>query len=535
MAQVTTNLPNGGQTAHFAISYDDALSKAKGHDLAVALMGFVEGGLNQIANWFIGVNFHFSFPINVQITGNSGGASWTDPPDIALPFGYNPTVVLSPGASPTIGLLRYLLVSEVTEMYMASQGKGWFESTSIFSGADEGSMGESLSRFLAANFLSAFASSIPFGFSVVPLWLNQPVLLDAVNIAPDDIQPDAVTGCGTCFLFFLQNQLGFSIQQIVAANGSSLAEVYHSLTGKTDGWQAFSKLVQDHYPFASGPYFPPLDNIFPVGELSNFVVPGILSWVSNAPNVAVVVFNPVAPIPVDVTLTSDAPSVISVPATAKMTSSATVNLTVPQQSAAFVSKTVHLTAGYAGKQIKLPVKVVRPEDIPLPPLIIKPSLAGDPCSKNFIAASSQSFYVSNPDVIHDKTGLTYKWTVTGASASVTDQPTLTIPSLPPAGTTVDISVEIKNASKIHAKGDFSFITTSEQFTLSDMIREVQCRLSRYKEINKFIPPWVPIETGDPAVINEQLASLEAVTKRQIDAGNGLIKSVEIARSFIQKR
>jgi hypothetical protein len=218
-----------------------------------------------------------------------------------------------------------------------------------------------------------------------------------------------------------------------------------------------------------------------------------------------------------------------------MTSSATVNLTVPQQSAAFVSKTVHLTAGYAGKQIKLPVKVVRPEDIPLPPLIIKPSLAGDPCSKKFIAASSQSFYVSNPDVIHDKTGLTYKWTVTGASASVTDQPTLTIPSLPPAGTTVDISVEIKNASKIHAQGDFSFITTSEQFTLSDMIREVQCRLSRYKEINKFIPPWVPIETGDPAVINEQLASLEAVTKRQIDAGNGLIKSVEIARSFIQKR
>jgi hypothetical protein len=46
---------------------------------------------------------------------------------------------------------------------------------------------------------------------------------------------------------------------------------------------------------------------------------------------------------------------------------------------------------------------------------------------------------------------------------------------------------------------------------------------------------VPIETGDPAVINEQLASLEAVTKRQIAAGNGLIKSIEIARSFIQKR
>jgi hypothetical protein len=33
---------------------------------------------------------------------------------------------------------------------VASQGQGWFESTGIFSGANEGSMGESLSRFLAS-------------------------------------------------------------------------------------------------------------------------------------------------------------------------------------------------------------------------------------------------------------------------------------------------------------------------------------------------------------------------------------------------
>jgi hypothetical protein len=101
MAQTTANLPNGGKTAHYAVSYDDGLPNTKGHDLAVDLMNFLEDDLALIISWFVGVNFQFSFLINVQITGNSGGASWTDPPDIPVALGYSPTVVLSPGGSPT--------------------------------------------------------------------------------------------------------------------------------------------------------------------------------------------------------------------------------------------------------------------------------------------------------------------------------------------------------------------------------------------------------------------------------------------------
>jgi hypothetical protein len=122
MAQTTANLPNGGKTAHYAVSYDNGLPNDNGHDLAGDLMNVLEGDLSLIISWFVGVNFQFSFPINVQITGKSGGATWTDPPDISLPFGYSPTVVLSPGGSPTTRLLRYMVVAEVTEMYMASQG-----------------------------------------------------------------------------------------------------------------------------------------------------------------------------------------------------------------------------------------------------------------------------------------------------------------------------------------------------------------------------------------------------------------------------
>ena len=38
-------------------------------------------------------------------------------------------------------------------MFMASQGREWYGSVGFFNNADEGSMGESLSRFLAAEFL----------------------------------------------------------------------------------------------------------------------------------------------------------------------------------------------------------------------------------------------------------------------------------------------------------------------------------------------------------------------------------------------
>src|SRR2546425_12315796 len=126
MAFITTSLPNNGTTPHFAVSYDDTLSRADGLDRALDLLNYCDADLALISSWFAGVNFQFAFPISVQITGDSDGASWTDPPDIALWFGFHPTVSIMPGPMPSTSLIRFLLVAEVTEMYMASQRKQWF-------------------------------------------------------------------------------------------------------------------------------------------------------------------------------------------------------------------------------------------------------------------------------------------------------------------------------------------------------------------------------------------------------------------------
>jgi hypothetical protein len=188
------------------------------------------------------------------------------------------------------------------------------------------------------------------------------------------------------------------------------------------GWQGYPFPGAGLGAFPTGEKHPTDElSLTAIGSASDaltvsFAVPAILSWVSNDPNVARVALNFMAPTPVDVALISDDPAVIGVPPSVKITSSGTVSLNVPQQSGAFTSKTIHLTATYAGQQIKRSVEVVRPENLPLPSLTIEPIGGDDPCSKHFIATTSQSFYVANPNVIHDSTGLTYKWTVTGATA-----------------------------------------------------------------------------------------------------------------------
>jgi hypothetical protein len=64
----------------------------------------------------------------------------------------------------------------VTEMFMASKNNGWYEDTALLTGADIGSKGEGLSRFLRFQFqLTNGLQNIRFGngsFEVVDIWLN---------------------------------------------------------------------------------------------------------------------------------------------------------------------------------------------------------------------------------------------------------------------------------------------------------------------------------------------------------------------------
>ena len=371
MAATKAGLPNNGQTAHYDISYDSTLPN--GLALANSLMAACEQDFALMKGWFGGIDLKYSYPIPVLIANGSGGASWQAPTGIEELFGWSPPVTINannPGAVPP-GLtdqptsIRFLLVAEMTEMFMASRDNGWFISSGLFSSGDEGSTGEGLSRFLAVQFLltTGLGSLPPSNSRVTRSWLNggRP---DAVNAAPDDSSPDAVTGCATAFIWYLSAQLGWSVNAIINAGAGTLAGVYQKLTGRNDGWAAFLTLVNTYYP-ATATYNPPSNNIFPVANLLQFFAPNQITCGHGGSTI--IVLDRPAPAEVNIQLTSDDPTIVA-PNPLSVTvpigqSSTTVTFISAPIDGPFPTKTVNCRATYAGRTLSVAVEVVPPRVI----------------------------------------------------------------------------------------------------------------------------------------------------------------------------
>ncbi len=360
MGQTTNGLANDGNTRRYAISYDSGLSDANGRLVAHGLMDVCEQDLDVVTGWFGGTDFAFSFPISVEINSGDSGGSWTDPPDIGAALGFHPTVrVNAVGPPPEAGLdvVRYLLVSEVTEMYMASKDNGWYEHTTLLTNGDEGSKGEGLSRFLAHQFTLARGITTRFPRTeVVPLWLTSPTRPNYVDGAPDDTQPDVVSGGTTCFLYYLHDQLGHAIPDIIDAGSTTLAGVYRTLTGRTDAWPSFIDLVTQHYPPGTS-LNTTGDNIFPVPNLT---------WVDTAVRVVAgasaqvfITLDRTTPVDVTVQLTSDDPGALAVPPAVLIPAGALdAVFLVQSQLVIGVPRSITIHATYAGVTVSAPVWVL---------------------------------------------------------------------------------------------------------------------------------------------------------------------------------
>jgi hypothetical protein len=264
MALTSTGLTNGGVTAHYRFQYDDSLSapiNPGGPEPARtnAVIAACENDFNQMAGWFGNIALDVNFTIPVNVTQNGGGAAWSL-------SGGNLTVTINP-ANGNAAFVRYLLVAEMVEQYMRAQGLGWYGNNT------EGSEGEGLSRFLSGQFfiLNGFGNP-PAGFANSNSWLNSPRADSVNNINLTDDGPDAITGCSTLFIWYLFAQLGFTINQIVAAGANTLGGVYRNLTGDTaDPFPFFKQLMDTAFPGTSTITTGNLDNPFPLGILSFWV------------------------------------------------------------------------------------------------------------------------------------------------------------------------------------------------------------------------------------------------------------------------
>jgi hypothetical protein len=256
MTQTAAGLPNGGVTSNYAITYDDSLSAADGVNRATALMGVCDADFGTMQGWFPGVTLPYAVPYGVQITpGPAWSAGW----------GSGPPVTLTPGNGSPLDLVRFLLVAEVTEMFMLQQGLGWSPLAS-----SEGTAGEGLSHFLATQLLINLGSSLRPS-SIADLWLNSP-RADFVNhVDPADNSNSPKTGCAVLFLWYLYAQLGFSVNAIVGAGNPELSGVYRNLTGdSSDPFPYFKAMLDTAFPSQTSSSIPGpnQDNPYPLGTLS---------------------------------------------------------------------------------------------------------------------------------------------------------------------------------------------------------------------------------------------------------------------------
>ncbi len=348
-----------GVTTHYSFVYVLSL-KAAGIEPARTnlLIAACEDDFTTMSNWFGGLELSpkitTPYPIRVATDGGGAGTGGTYP---------NISTTLHPGTGDA-SLLRYLVVSELTEVLMYVQGQGW----SAPDGSNEMSCGEGLSRFLAQQFLVEKGLGVAEpGYAISPSWLNSslpsttagssqlggilttlsaaidnavtsiPVVstttipyatsyiiqidneqmlvnsvdssaktlsvtrgyngttrvphatkanvvqnygsrADYVNVILEyDHGIDAATGCAMLFLYYLQVQLGFSINSIVtnppgASNaGSCLRVVYRNLTGDDgDPFPFFKQLLDNAFPPDQAATIPGPnpDNPWPLGSLS---------------------------------------------------------------------------------------------------------------------------------------------------------------------------------------------------------------------------------------------------------------------------
>ena len=272
----TTGLSNGGNSTYYQIQYDNEITSTAAQAAFETFRENCDADFLWMQKYFNYAASPWSGQLQVNIVsgvdyGGSGtGACWDSPPG-STPIALYPGVSAnSSSASVDPWFLRYLLVSEVVEMFMESTGSNWYGGN-WSSGGDEGSAGEGLSRFFGTQLLlqvEGVASGYS-GYAVANQWMNSPRNDYVNNVSPTDNKIDPVVGCAAIFIYYLYTQLGIPIQSLTALGANELSGTYSNITADSnDPFPYFKNLIDIGYPGTATITGPNLDNPWPIAPMS---------------------------------------------------------------------------------------------------------------------------------------------------------------------------------------------------------------------------------------------------------------------------
>src|SRR5450631_69171 len=132
MGYTSAGLPNNGHTPGdiYHVRYDETLSAPGGPEpmRSTDLVNNADQDFAWLQEMFGETTV--DTPITLTVKNAGGGAKWTDPQTVNLM-----PDALGPSADVTSSTLRYLVISEVSEIFMMKRAESWFAGSWL--GGDE--------------------------------------------------------------------------------------------------------------------------------------------------------------------------------------------------------------------------------------------------------------------------------------------------------------------------------------------------------------------------------------------------------------
>lgn len=245
-----------GLTTNFKVQYEDSLpNQVTVKASANALLAVIENEFNVTTGWFNTPGGKFGTGnrqvVNLNIGAGGGGNN----------SGYGSAINGDAGSNAES--VKMVFMNEWVEILMSLTGGKWNAGDSN---------GEGLSQY--AGIVRFQTGHYSYYGSWVDQWLNKTPRQDWVNNT-EGTDGNAISfGCSLGSIYYLNTQLGFTINQIIAAGASNLTAIYQTLTGENGNpYPFFASLLEHVFPSSATASIPgPItDNPFPLGQVSFWV------------------------------------------------------------------------------------------------------------------------------------------------------------------------------------------------------------------------------------------------------------------------
>jgi hypothetical protein len=252
-----------GITPNFKVQYEDSLpNQANIIRNANALLAIIENEYNVTTGWFNTPNGKFGTGNRQVVNLNRADGSGANNSGYGSAINLDPQGVNS-NASDAAERVKMVFMNEWVEILMSLTNGKWNAGDS---------MGEGLSQY--CGIIRFQTGHYSYYGSWVDQWLDTHPRQDWVDNT-EGTDGNAISfGCALAFIYYLNTQLKFSINQIIAAGASNLATVYRTLTGDNgDPYPFFSALLEHAYPSSTNANIPgPVsDDPYPLAALSFWI------------------------------------------------------------------------------------------------------------------------------------------------------------------------------------------------------------------------------------------------------------------------